>query len=518
MSEQRYKLHWITAVIETLKAVKEAIFPLIVLIFANGWRKGGTGLWYVDYLSYIIFGVLIIFLLVSGIIKWIRFEYWFEDDELRIESGLFVKKKRYIPFDRIQSLDYTEGIFHRPFQLVKVKVETAGSSSLKKAEGELTAITKEAANRIEYEMQAAKKRKKEAVNGVNELETKEIMDAMPVEEVIDEVIPSKKIFSMTNKDLLLLATTSGGIGVILSGVAIFLSQFGDILPYEWMFEEISAFIKFGILIVGIVVFLALLFVWLLSVGMTYLSHYGFTVSLEKEDIVITRGLLEKKRVTVPLKRVQSVSVNENPLRQLFGYANVVLHSAGGGVGDSSKINLFPLVKKNRLKEPLQEIFPELNLEEPNYKLTSRGRHFYYRIDFVWMLPVIGALSYFFFPYGLFSLAIIPIIIGMGLWQHRSAAIGLDGQQLTMRYRGIGLHTAYMMKKRIQSMEMRQSYFHKRKGVATIVTNVKSGIGVHHATVQHMEVEEAERLYDWYGGNKKAVDRQADKNVGERLED
>ena len=50
------------------------------------------------------------------IIKWKRFEYWFEDDELRIEYGLFVKKKRYIPFDRIQSLDYTEGILHRPLQ------------------------------------------------------------------------------------------------------------------------------------------------------------------------------------------------------------------------------------------------------------------------------------------------------------------------------------------------------------------------------------------------------------------
>ena len=39
--------------------------------------------------------------------------YWFEDSELRVEYGLFVKKKRYIPFDRIQSLNYKEGIFHQ---------------------------------------------------------------------------------------------------------------------------------------------------------------------------------------------------------------------------------------------------------------------------------------------------------------------------------------------------------------------------------------------------------------------
>ena len=94
--------------------------------------------------------------MVSGIIKWKRFRYWFEEDELRIEYGLFVKKKRYIPFERIQSLNYTEGIFHRPFGLVKVKVETAGGGATKEADAELTAITKAAAEQIKQEMLQAK--------------------------------------------------------------------------------------------------------------------------------------------------------------------------------------------------------------------------------------------------------------------------------------------------------------------------------------------------------------------------
>ena len=52
-----------------------------------------------------------------------------------------MKKKRYIPFERIQSLDFSEGILQRPFGLVKVKVETASSSS-SEAEAVLTAIKK----------------------------------------------------------------------------------------------------------------------------------------------------------------------------------------------------------------------------------------------------------------------------------------------------------------------------------------------------------------------------------------
>src|SRR5690606_39347729 len=64
---------------------------------------------------------------VPAFISWLRYTYRVEDMELRIEYGLFVKKKRYIPFDRIQSLDFSEHILHRPFGLVKVKVETARS-------------------------------------------------------------------------------------------------------------------------------------------------------------------------------------------------------------------------------------------------------------------------------------------------------------------------------------------------------------------------------------------------------
>lgn len=484
MSEKRYKLHWVTAIIEVLKTLKEMILPLIVLLFANGLKDLQTGRWYIDYASFIIFGVLLIVFFVTGIIKWRRFEYWFEDDELRIEYGLFVKKKRYIPFDRIQSLDYTEGILHRPFKLIKVKVETAGSSSAKKSEAELTAITKDAAERIEMEIAEAKNRRK----------------TIPVEEEVlhvEEQVHVKSIFTLSVKDLLLLATTSGGVGVILSGAGIFLSQFSDMIPYQWMYEEVSGFIKYGLVIVAIVIFLGFVAVWGLSVAMTFFQYYGFSVTLDERDIVITRGLLEKKRMTVPLNRVQSVRIIESPVRQLFGYAAVVIDSAGGGGAEGAKINLFPLVKKTTITRSLQEIFPDLVLEEPTRKLPTRGKRFYYRIDFVWMIPAIGAFIYFFFPYGLLSVLIIPVIIFFGLWQHRSAAYDIAGNQLTMRFRGFSLQTAFLMKKRIQSLEMKQNYFHKRRDVATLVASIKSGMGIFRAHVFHMEESEAEKILSWY---------------------
>ena len=496
MSEQRHKLHWVTAVVETAKTLKDLIGPFIILVFVNGFKGDSTAPWYVQYWTLLVFGVLIIFTLLSGIVKWRRFDYWFENEELRIVSGLFVRKKRYIPFDRIQSLDHTEGIFHRPFHLVKVKIETAGSASGKDAEAELTAITKEAAEQIEHEIQQAKKIK---VMGPVEREADSSewqLLQQPVDEAESVQRPARVIFSMTTKDLLMLATTSGGIGVILSGAIVFLSQIEEIIPYEWLFGELESFIRIGVFVIAILVVLGFIGVWLLSVAMTFLANYDFKVFREKDDLVITRGLLEKERVTVPLKRVQNITITENPLRQLFGYGSVIINSAGG-IGESSRIKLIPLAKRHKIIEPLQELFPDIDFGAPVQKIGKRGKRFYYRFKlFVTLIPI-AVISYFFFPYGLFALLLLPVVGLLGMWQYRTAVYTILPKQLTMRFRTISRQTVFTEKNRIQSMEMDQNYFHRRKRVATITANVKSGMTLDAPTIRHMPQEEAEKFLAWY---------------------
>lgn len=506
MSNKHYQLHWITAVLSVLKTLKEMIIPIILLVFVNGVND--TGKWYLDYLTFLIFGFMIIVFFVTGIIKWKRYVYWFEDDELRIEYGLFVKKKRYIPFDRIQSLDYTEGILHRPFNLVKVNVETAGGSASAKAEAELTAITKEAAEIIEIEIAEAKKRKLSSIEATEEVDGVDGIDGVDefIEETVEVEPTARTIFKMSTKDLLVLATTSGGIGLILSGAVVFLTQISDVLPIDTIYEEVSVFIKSGIFLLAIAIFLVFLLIWGISVGMTFLSYYSFTVQVIDKDLVITRGLLEKKRVTVPLNRVQSVRVVENPFRQLFGYATVIIDSAGGGIaGEGARINLLPIVKKKEVNAPLQDLFPELILASPTKKLPKRSKRFYYRINLFWTIPAAAILSYYLFPYGLLSILIIPVFYLLGLWRHHSASYQLSGNQLTMRFREINLQTVYVMKKRIQSMEIKQNYFHRRHGVATVSAAIKSGMLAFNANVRHMEEQDAEQILNWYEPNRVKVE-------------
>ncbi|MFJ5770713.1 PH domain-containing protein [Psychrobacillus sp. NPDC093180] len=490
MSKEKNKLHPISAVINFVKVLKEMIIPFIVVIALNGFGgRDGAGDWS-SYITYGIYGIMLIFLLVSGIIKWKRFRYWFEEEELRIEYGLFVKKKRYIPFERIQSLNYTEGIFHRPFGLVKVKVETAGGGATKEADAELTAITKAAAEQIKLEMLQAK----------NKL-TEPIDDSAEVQQVVK--VERQSIFKMSPKDLFVLASTSGGVGVFFSGLAVFVSQFSNVIPYEAIYEEIVVFIRFGALIVALVVFVVLLIAWIVSVVLTFINYYEFTIIVEDEEIIITRGLLEKKKVTIPLSRIQGVRVVENPLRQLMGYASVIVDSAGGSLAEKDeKIRLLPLIKKTKITPILQEIFPELQFDPILTKVPKRSRKFFYRLDYIWMIPVAGAVSYFFFPFGLLSLLLFPLSYGLGVWQQKTAGYYLNERQLVIQYRLFSKVIVWMEKRRIQSMTERATLFQKKANVSSIITTIKSGVSGASTTIPHIEKTDAEMILNWYEPHRK----------------
>ena len=237
MSEHK-RMHPISAVANFVKQLKDLIVPFVFLFVLNN-RGEKTGFW--DYMPVISMAAVLVFVLVTGVVKWLRFTYRLEEGELRIEYGLFVKKKRYIPIDRIQSLNFSEGILHRPFGLVKVKVETAGSSNPRESEAELTAILKEEA--IELEEMIYREKKGHNVTEDLSGETNETLkDEAP-------------FFKLSSKDIWVLATTSGGIGVIISGVFVFLSQFNEFIPYEAVYDELAVFVKSGVFVVSVMAFL-----------------------------------------------------------------------------------------------------------------------------------------------------------------------------------------------------------------------------------------------------------------------
>ncbi|MDQ0155658.1 PH domain-containing protein [Robertmurraya andreesenii] len=478
MSEPK-RLHPITAVLNGLKTLKELIIPFFAFV-VFGSKGIGT------ILIPIIGGaVILILILASGIVSWLRYTYRLEEGELRIEYGLFVRKKRYIPFERIQSLDFSEGIFHRPFGLVKVKIETAGSSGAD-AEAVLTAISKVEAAAIQDVLQNAKNNRSE--------------------DVLSQEVKEEILYKISAKELLLLASTSGGVGVVISAVVAFLSQFDDIIPYETVFHQLEDLVANGVIFISILVFIGFVLAWIIAVIGMMLKYADFTLKKVDNDLIITRGLLEKKQLTIPLNRIQGIRISENLLRQPLGYASVYIESAGGSAqnAESAAVNILPFIKRDKVRGIIEGNIDGYTLSDEMISAPKRSLRRYVFRGWFLVVPISVLLIIFLRPWGFLSLLLLPLSAGWSYLKFKAAGWNQTGNQLTLSYRNVVKHTVYMQKNKIQSLAMKKSFFQSKKELASVEAKVMSGMGGAGGAVVDLEEKDVRTMYEWYSREEKAL--------------
>src|SRR5699024_4434313 len=100
--------------------------------------------------------------------------------------------------------------------------------------------------------------------------------------------------------------------------------------------------------------------------------------------------LERTQLTIPFNRIQAVQIKEELLRQPFGYASLVIESAGYGEKEGNSTTLFPLIKRREMYRFLKKVLPEYNYDidmaETDPPKRSLRRYF---LRMLWkVLPVI----------------------------------------------------------------------------------------------------------------------------------
>ncbi|KQU18845.1 hypothetical protein ASG65_25080 [Bacillus sp. Leaf13] len=491
MSEPK-RLHPIAVLLNIIKSIKELVFPFLLVVVLPGKNDGIPG-----WIQPLVIGIIVLLLIVNAFIQWLRFTYRIEDGEFRIESGVIVRKKRYIKFDRIHSIDISEGIIQRIFRLVKVNIETAGGTQ---ADAVLSAIRKSEAVQLNALIIEEKNKK-----------TNNSLEGDFSEAGIKgngEVEKATSVFKQTLPQLFIMAATSGAIGVFLSGGIAFISQFDEIIPFERIFKDYEEFIGMGTIILTVLAILGLLVVYVLATLSMVIRYASFTVVKTDEEIVISRGLLEKRRLTIPIHKVQGIRIMENLVRKPLGLATVYLEYAGGSVEDkeSLSIMLFPLIKRKHLHGKIQEILPVYQTAMEMTPLPKRAYSRYVFRKGIYIIPIIGAMVWFFRPWGFLSLLLIPFALVWAYLQYRDAGWSIEGNLLLLCSRFLSKETLIMQRNRIQSITYKKSWFQKRKELATISASIKSGVGSQVGMVVDVEEKDCQIIKSWFLP-KKAVDSQ-----------
>jgi len=395
MSEYK-RLHPLSIVFNVIQIMKDALLPFAVIIFSSLMQgRFGNLLW-------LFIGVPVVIGLAIGwgVLSWLRYQFMVEDGVLKVERGVLFRKKQYIARSRIQTIDLVEGLVQRLFGVVKLQVQTAGGQ---KPEAIMSAVSRVDAEQIRRQLLEID------ADQHNCAEEQNVDGERPT------LVDSNPSYRLSGPRLLIMAITSSSIGVVASFLAAGYSQVGNFLGDDNVFHYLTDWLYEMPIVFTIVG--ALLFSWVLAIAGTVLKYYGFSIRLSGEKLHISRGLLERRQVAIPLARIQAIRIVESPLRQPFGWLAVYVESAGYGKGKGESTLLFPLLKRSELLAFIASMAPQFLVEYELNRLPRRSmRKFVIMHTLVALL--LSAPFCYFAPWGYMALLLVPISAAWGFAKYK----------------------------------------------------------------------------------------------------
>lgn len=380
----------------------------------------------------IIVGVIALILgLVFGLHA-LSYKYlWYEvgPEEFSLYSGILVKKRVHVPYQKIQSVDLRMSLLQRLFGVCNVSIDTAGGAANKAvlvpylSKQHAQALKEDlylrrqcALSNTPYQVYAQVVATQGAsvapgVAGVSGMpgasgaqprqgNILDIGDAAwnqiggvfaggPVE--LERVTYE---YGLSNKELFLsgLSNNSGfavavlaviaGLGQIVGMLFEAVPQSEDALAdaiinaaFSYSIEATTGFIIGAILLVSVVV-------WAFSILGSIISYGGFHARRRGDRIEVERGLLQHQSQSVSIERIQNVVIKQSVIRKFIGYCEISLGKVDASDGSESSgtannmttsgIVLHPFVKVDRVGEILSAILPEYEIPSDTIPLSEKA--------------------------------------------------------------------------------------------------------------------------------------------------
>jgi len=452
MSPDPRRLHPAGVVLEILRAVRELLVPLVVVILI-GSSGGGfpAGL--------AAAGVLVA--AVGGWLRWRSTTYRLRDQTLILRTGVFSPDETSVPLSRISSVDTEQGPIQRLFGVLEVLVQTAGGG----AEPEITlgAVAREEVDALRAALGHPDAARDEPPAAHRRLSGGQLVVA-----------------ALTGPQLGVLVPVVAGVGAVADALV------GERVDGELLDLLPRAPGALALLAVAVVVG-----VLVVSVLGAVVAFSNFTVERDGERLRIRRGLLQRRAASIPLTRVHAVRVVEGLLRRPFGLASLRVETVGYRQESAAVRTLFPLVRAGEAAGLIAELVPELDaplapLEPPPRRALRRYLAPPLALGAVagaalgalgawWALPVLAALG---------------AVEGVG--RFRAAGWRLGDGRLVLRSRMLARHTLVARAARLQEHALSQSPLQRRARLADLAVAVGSG---RRQRVAHLERSTARELFE-----------------------
>jgi putative membrane protein len=472
-----HRLHPMTLVQRLLVSLPALVFLLVPL-----GRSPGRDAWFTLLVS-VVYGVLTLPWIV---LYYARFRYWLTPRELVIESGVFTRKHRSIPIERIENIQIEQRLLSRLLGTARVSVQTAGSTE---TEGVLDSVSLAEAVRI-----------REAVRA---FQRQQAALPLPAEEDVDEVVAPQQapaaartlLFTMPLSQVL----QSGMYRFSLVYIAVIFSLLQYLEPNPtalidlFLQEPLADQAAASPWLTGtLAVLLATLLGWLTGILINLNAFYGFHLWLEADKLHKRHGLLTVSEQTIPLKKVQALVLRTNPLMQHFGWYRLELQMMGLDEEASGNEVVIPFARIETLLERAMQFYPFTPPERWARVSPLHGRRQFVR-SLVLLLLVVLPAAWFWHP-ALWGLLLVPGLGTLAWLQYRHHRYALEDDRLFIR-RGFFRRATWMIPlEKLQVLYLTDTLFQRRLGLKTLYADTAGAGALAWPEVRDLPADTADTLF------------------------
>jgi putative membrane protein len=414
-----------------------------------------------------------------------RFEYELTPDTFDIRSGVLSHRQREIPLRRIQNVDISENVVQRLLGVAQVDLETAGGGG---TEAQLRYVGAEQAQRLQREISRLSR----------------VADAADGEPATDDE-RFETVFEMTDRELGVLALISVDLRIasfLFFGASVFAPPAASMFdPQSWYEYGFGLESLVGAVLGPAAALAAIVALALISGALNAARYHGFTLDRGDEELRYERGLLQKFRGTIPLSKVQTLTVEENVIARLLGYAALTIETAGdtptNGESDGSQ-SAIPVAERDRVVSLARslEAFDATGFERPPKRARLRyGFRYAIGLAIVVALLSLGTRVTDFQLYWYVPLVAVPLIpVGAHLkWANRGYALGTD--HVVTRNGFWSRKQKVVPYHRVQAVLTTETIFQRRRDLATVTIDTAGSQSItgDDPKAVDVDIETAERL-------------------------
>lgn len=455
-----------------------SLFFFIGVISSPG--EGGANL--------ILIAAMVLFGILLGVIYEVayyrRFRYELTADSFDVASGVISRRDREVPIRRIQNVDIRQNVFQRAIGIAAVHVESAGGGQ---TEITLQYVDEAEAKRLQRQLRhgdvASERSESESDSDSDSESDSESEGTDDPTQSLESPPHSRReeteLFAIQPRELAILSVFTIDPGAsLLGGIALsFLSGFDPVqlIPLDLIESDLPGT---GLFAIAWAVLLFLLAAWIISALLTFTRYYGFRLTRVGDELHYERGLLQRYSGTIPLDKVQTLTIKQSVPFRWFGYGSLAVETAGyapGQSGSRGAESAVPLAKQPRVLELARSVepFEEGALESSPSRARER-----YAVRYLGVAATLIGIGYLIstalVAFDWYFIAAILLLVPIGAHLKWTSRGYRAGESYFFAQTGFWRRTTKVVPYyRIQSVINSQTIFQRRRRLATVTADTAS---------------------------------------------